>query len=378
MSPAIVQFPKYTALEFFSGIGLARAGMRDAGVKTIWANDIDTTKCAMYQSIWGAEDLCCMNVFDVDPASVPRADIAWASSPCTDLSLAGKQEGLVKGAQSSAFFGFIRIISKMGGRKPQALILENVCGLASSHGGNDFRKVVESFNELGYSVDAFELNARRWLPQSRPRMFVVGLLNPLDDGELDTAIRPDRLSWIHADPLLKTHVTPLPTPPELLPGGFTELADRLPADDPRWWSEARIDAFIDSLSQTQRARTENLRGARNMSARTAYRRTRNGKPVWELREDDIAGCLRTTRGGSSKQAVAFLGNGKLKIRWMTAHEYALLQGGADFNLAGFRDSQIQYAFGDAVARPAVSWLAKYAVLPALRAAGQEKSVRNAS
>ena len=332
----------------------------------------------MYQSVWGTGDLHCMDVFDVNPASVPQADIAWASSPCTDLSLAGKQEGLVNGSESSAFFGFIKIVSEMGSRKPRALILENVCGLASSHDGNDFRKVVESFNKLGYSVDAFELNARRWLPQSRPRMFVVGLLNPLDGGELDTSIRPDRLSWIHADSSLKTHVTPLPTPPELRSQGFTELADKLPADDPRWWDETRVNAFVSSLSQTQRTKMERLQNASTTSARTAYRRTRNGKPVWELREDDIAGCLRTTRGGSSKQAVAFLGNKKLKIRWMTAHEYALLQGGADFKLDGFRESQIQYAFGDAVARPAVSWLIRHAVLPAFEALDQEKDVQNAS
>ena len=54
----ILQFsPQLTALEFFSGIGLARAGMAKAGIKTIWANDIDHTKCAMYgQSVIGLFD----------------------------------------------------------------------------------------------------------------------------------------------------------------------------------------------------------------------------------------------------------------------------------------------------------------------------------
>ena len=373
----VVRTPRYTALEFFSGIGLARAGMQSAGVDTVWANDVDETKCAIYEAQWGSADLCCMNVFDVDPDSVPQADVAWASSPCTDLSLAGKRSGLVDGPESSAFFGFIDVIKQMEGRRPRALVLENVCGLASSHDGNDFRMVVEAFNELGYSVDAFELNARRWLPQSRPRMFVVGLVDPVDGGELGSSVRPDKLAWIHSDPSLTTHVTPLPAVPELKTSGFTELAERLPDDDARWWDENRVGSFLASLSPTQRERMEALRGACGTAARTAYRRTRNAKPVWELREDDIAGCLRTARGGSSKQAVAFLGGGTIRLRWMTGLEYARLQGAAGFNLGGFRDSQVQYAFGDAVAVPVVSWLIGSAVVPALREGRDEKGLRYA-
>lgn len=367
----VVSFPSSkTALEFFSGIGLARAGMAAAGVKTVWANDVDRIKCALYSAQWGSSDLVCKNVFDIDPGSVPTADIAWASSPCTDLSLAGKRDGLADGAESSAFFGFANTIAGMGDRKPQALVLENVCGLASSHDGDDYRTVVETFNKLGYSVDAFELNARRWLPQSRPRMFAVGLLHPLENGTLSSSLRPDRLSWIHLDDSLTTHVTPLPDFPELMVDGFTKIAEKLPDDDPRWWDAARLQKLIDSLNRTQRLRFDKFIEGKKIVARTAYRRTRNGKPVWELRNDDIAGCLRTARGGSSKQAVVFLGKGSVRARWMTGLEYARLQGAGDFDLRGFRETQIQYAFGDAVAVPAVSWLMRTAVLPALNAKPQ--------
>lgn len=354
------------ALEFFAGIGLARAGMGAAGIETVWANDYDKVKCRLYAAQWGDAHLSFGDVFDVDAETVPDADIAWASSPCTDLSLAGKRGGLVDGRESKAFFGFVNVIEKMGDRAPRALVLENVCGLASSHEGNDFRMVVEEFNRLGYSVDAFELNARRWLPQSRPRMFVVGVKVPIDGGEIDTSIRPDRLAWIHSDPDLVTHITPVEKAPVLLAGGFTVMAERIADNDHRWWDEKRSKAFIDSLSDIQRERFETLRAADETVARTAYRRTRAGKPVWEIREDDISGCLRTARGGSSKQAVVFVGEGEAKMRWMTGLEYARLQGAGEFNLDGFRESQIQYAFGDAVAVPAVTWLMEQAVLPALR------------
>lgn len=357
---------RFTALEFFSGIGLARAGMNAAGIETIWANDIDDVKCRLYTAQWGDEHLVHENVFTIDPSSVPTADIAWASSPCTDLSLAGKRGGLVDGPESRAFFGFIDVIEKMDKRAPKAVVLENVCGLASSHDGNDFRMVVEEFNRLGYSVDAFELNARRWLPQSRPRMFVVGVKNPIGGGEIDTSIRPDRLAWIHSDSKLVTHVTPVEKAPALLSGGFTEMVDEVPEGDPRWWDTARSAAFVASLSPVQRGRFDALKAGETTVARTAYRRTRNGKPVWEMREDDIAGCLRTARGGSSKQAVVVIGRGNARMRWMTGLEYARLQGAGDFKLDGFKESQVQYAFGDAVAAPAVAWLMAQAILPTLK------------
>jgi DNA (cytosine-5)-methyltransferase 1 len=355
----------FRALEFFSGIGLARAGMSAAGIDTVWANDIDSVKCKLYTAQWGGADLHFGDVFDVDADNVPNADIAWASSPCTDLSLAGKRGGLVDGPESRAFFGFIDVIEGMGERAPRAIVLENVCGLASSHEGNDFRTVVESFNLLGYSVDAFELNARRWLPQSRPRMFVVGVKDPIGGGEIDTSIRPDRLAWIHSDPELTTHITPVEKAPILLSSGFTVVSEKLSDDDPRWWNEERSQAFVDSLSTIQRERFDLLKASDETVARTAYRRTRAGRPVWEIREDDISGCLRTARGGSSKQAVIFVGKGEARMRWMTGLEYARLQGAGDFKLEGFRESQIQYAFGDAVAVPAVTWLMKQAVIPAL-------------
>ena len=123
----------FRALEFFSGIGLARAGMTAAGIKTVWANDVDDGKCRLYASQWGDDDLHLGDVFDVDAGDIPDADIAWASSPCTDLSLAGKRGGLVDGPESSALFGFVDVIEKMGERAPRTLVLENVTGLASSH-----------------------------------------------------------------------------------------------------------------------------------------------------------------------------------------------------------------------------------------------------
>lgn len=116
----------------------------------------------------------------------------------------------------------------------------------------------------------------------------------------------------------------------------------------------------------QRARIEELRTHEGIVYRTAYRRTRRGVAVWEVRRDDISGCLRTARGGSSKQAVVRLGNGSLQVRWMTPHEYARLMGADGYLLDSARTNQALFGFGDAVAVPVVRWLGENYLMPLLR------------
>ena len=98
---------EFTALEFFAGIGLARAGLELTGIKTLWANDYDIHKKTMYEGQWGGDELLLADVHSLNGESLPSADVAWSSSPCTDLSLAGKRVGLRGGRESSAFLGLL-------------------------------------------------------------------------------------------------------------------------------------------------------------------------------------------------------------------------------------------------------------------------------
>ncbi|MGH8792302.1 MAG: DNA cytosine methyltransferase, partial [Stackebrandtia sp.] len=93
-----------------------------------------------------------------------------------------------------------------------------------------------------------------------------------------------------------------------------------------------------------------------------------GVARWEIRADDVAGCLRTARGGSSRQAVAVAGGGALRVRWMTPREYARLMGAPDYRIDQMRDNQAYFGFGDGVCVPAVSWLARSCLVPAVAAA----------
>lgn len=367
---------EYAVAEFFAGIGLARLGLETAerGFKVAWANDLEEGKHSVYLGHFGQDAARHYKVEDIrkvaediDAAGLPRnLDLAWASFPCTDLSLAGGREGLA-GRASGTFWNFTDVLEQLGDDKPRVVALENVNGFATSDGGKDIKAAVRKLNDLGYSVDAITLDARRWVPQSRPRLFLIASLEQplLRDEDRDTELRPNWLNAVLDAPGLRTHRALLPAPPSLLTKGWSDLVDDDSAEGVEWWDEDRTAKFTAELSKIQQKRKLEIAVAGKTVYRTAYRRTRGGVPAWEIRADDIAGCLRTAGGGSSKQAVVrIMKNQPLKVRWMTAREYAKLMGAPEYTLPESRNQSIM-GFGDAVCVDAVRWLAESYLEPLL-------------
>jgi DNA (cytosine-5)-methyltransferase 1 len=141
--------------------------------------------------------------------------------------------------------------------------------------------------------------------------------------------------------------------------------ERAPAGSDLWWDRARTRRFLSSLSPLQKERLKQLKRG-DTTWRTAYRRTRQGVAVWEIRPDSVAGCLRTARGGSSKQALVEVGGGEVRVRWMTGREYARLQGvGDDFRFDDLSRNKVMFGFGDAVCVPVVAWIAQQYLAPVL-------------
>ncbi len=118
------------AAEFFAGIGLMRMRLDAEGWTTVWANDLDDKKWEMYRANFndGACEFVLDDVHNIEGKDIPDIDLATASFPCNDLSLAGARHGLA-GAQSSAFWGFIDAIKGMGKRRPLLVRQQNVAGL---------------------------------------------------------------------------------------------------------------------------------------------------------------------------------------------------------------------------------------------------------
>lgn len=372
-----------TCIEFFAGIGLTHLGLSSHGWRCIYANDIEPKKRRMYETCFGTTDY--YHVEDVWKtenilARIParRVDLATASFPCVDLSLAGNLKGL-SGDDSGAFYGFIKVMKKLRkqGRAPRAVLIENVIGFLSSHDGKFFRVALQQLADLGYFVDAFVVDAKHFTPQSRPRVFIVGFekrLIParryqgyLFDDTLDTfrknpeslesAMRPRRLLEKLSTTKLKTGWIPLCLPQ--LPRENRNLDLCIDTDDSQdWWKEWRIKKHLAEMHHTHLRRITALKRGDGISVGTIYRRVREGKSRSEIRTDGLAGCLRTPRGGSSKQIVFTAGQGKIRMRWMTPREYARLQGCPDYPITVDRNEAL-WGFGDAVCVPVISWIAEH-------------------
>lgn len=160
--------------ELFCGGGMARAGLGPEW-RCVFANDIDAKKAASYAANWGKEGLKVCDVSEVKPADLPgTADLAWASFPCQDLSLAGSFVGL-KGDRSGTFWPFWKLMEalKREGRAPRTIVLENVYGALKSHRGKDFVAIATALARAGYRFGALVIDAVHFVPQSRPRVFIV-------------------------------------------------------------------------------------------------------------------------------------------------------------------------------------------------------------
>ncbi|HEY3694371.1 DNA cytosine methyltransferase [Phenylobacterium sp.] len=367
-----------TFYEFFAGGGMARLGLGEAWA-CAFANDFDPMKAQAYRANFrDAGHFREGDVWALAAGDLPgRADLAWASSPCQDFSLAGGRAGLA-GGRSSSFFGFWRLMEALAqeGRAPRTLVIENVVGLLTSHQGRDFRALCAALAAQGYAFGALEIDAAGFLPQSRPRVFVIATRervpatlvgeSPYQTRAVRTAEAglPEALAqrWIRWR---------LDTPPRR----NTDLAGLLePADAVAWHDAARTARLVSLMAPSHRARLDALVAAGASAVGGVYRRTRqvDGRRTQraEARFDGLAGCLRTPRGGSSRQSLVVVENGRVRSRLLSPREAARLMGLPDsYRLPASATAALHLA-GDGVAVPAVRWLAQRLLEPLLR----EKSV----
>ena len=367
----------FTVAEYFAGIGLFRMGLESAGWRVVYANDWSSERAQLYEGFF-EEKYDVKDVFDVGPNEVPQSTLATCSFPCIDLSLAGNQRGL-DGKHSSAFWGFHHLLNAQGSTSPPLVLLENVEGWLSANEGRDFYTVVSSLNDIGYACDAFKLNARSFLPQSRPRVFVIGLkedsfpsmqssIAPLVYDRSKRLLPPRLSKLISGSRNIRWVQLDIPEPPPYKSQGFTdEMAEQLDSDDSRWWTQEKVDKHLGMMSDSHLAIVQELSAQDNESMRTFYRRRREAGQRAEVRSEDIAGCLRTAVGGSGKQFLVAAGNGTIRMRTLTPREYARLQGVSD-SLPIMADSERQAltAFGDAVCVPVVTWIADNILAPLAR------------
>jgi DNA (cytosine-5)-methyltransferase 1 len=366
-------FPNKTFAEFFAGIGLMRLGLEKEGWIAAFANDISTDKHEMYAHHFKDKHplYLVQDVHSLTPDNIPSVTLATASFPCNDLSLAGMRHGL-GGKQSSAYWGFIKLLDKMGKRRPPLVLLENVAGFLTSHGGRDFQAALLALNRLGYAVDPIMIDASRFVPQSRVRLFVIARLDDQSQAWeshdstrfFESDVRPKPLAaFIFDHPEIVWNITELPD----LPSRSLTLSDILEdiADDSTlWWNKERVEYLLSQMSNKHKYLLNDMTKRKSWSFGTVFRRIRNGRSMAELRNDGIAGCLRTPRGGSARQILIQAGYETAKVRLLTPRECAALMGVPDYHINATLNKAL-FGFGDAVCVPAVSWIAKHYLNQAL-------------
>ena len=367
-----------TVAEFFAGIGLMRAGLERAGWTTVIANDIDPTKRRLYLNHFkgSADQFILDDIHNLVANNLPNVDLATASFPCTDLSLAGRRAGL-QGKHSSAFWGFVDILQGMENRKPPLILLENVTGFLTSNNGEDFKKALLALNQLGYAVDAFIVNAVHFVPQSRVRLFIVGRLTNKPKLKIrhsfpETILRPPKLvNFIAQHPEIHWNLNiNLPELPAIN-NTLTNIIDRISKSSSIWWTRDRVEYLLNQTFERHLSKILELKKRKTYSYLTAFRRVRNGKSMAEIRFDGIAGCLRTPKGGSARQILLEVGKGEINIRLLSPRECARLMGADDFTLSGTANEAL-FGFGDAVCVPVVTWIADHYLNPQIEKLKKER------
>lgn len=361
---------KLITSEYFAGIGLVRMGLEVCGWKVAYANDIAIKKHEMYKAFFPDDQhYVVKDIFNVDGSTVPFTTLATCSFPCIDLSLAGNMNGLVNGKHSSAFWGFINVLKTQGELAPPVVMVENVPGWLHSNKGADFRVTVQALNDLGYACDVFTVDALRFTPQSRLRVFLIGTKAKIDTDPMtimsrSKALLPDTMrKSILTNIDLKWYYNDIPEPPPLMKNGLSEIVEDLEDNDKRWWLKEEVDRHLAMMDKPHYERVMELSKSDKYAYRTFYRRRREGFQRAEVRKDDLAGCLRTAVGGSGKQFLIKAGNSSVQMRAMTPREYARLQGVPDSYPITVNGVQALTGFGDAVCVPVITWIGKNVLNP---------------
>ena len=373
------QRPTGTFYEFFAGGGMARAGLGDHW-DCLFANDLSPRKAAAYAKNWGEAHLRVADVAVLTTADLPGlADLAWASFPCQDLSLAGIGAGL-SGVRSGTFWPFWNLIKSLRyeNRAPRIIVLENVCGALSSHGGKDFAAISDALASNEYCFGAVVINAAQFVPQSRPRLFIIGFHKSVSLPNSLTSEGPtpnwhttslieaySKLSQDTKDAWVWWH---LPAPPDRT----TIFAD-LVEDKPhgvKAHTASETKNLLGMMTPLNIAKVEAAKRAGKRMVGTVYKRTRpgpNGEKMQraEIRFDDIAGCLRTPTGGSSRQTIMIVEGNRVSSRLLSPREAARLMGLPDTYLLPEKYNDAYHLAGDGVAVPVVRFMAEHLLEPLL-------------
>jgi DNA (cytosine-5)-methyltransferase 1 len=367
---------QFSFYEFFAGGGMARAGL-GSNWHCLFANDFDPMKAKTYSDNWGSDHLLCEDVAKIDASMLPgEADLVWASFPCQDLSLAGSYRGLGAPAsqvmtRSGTFWPFWELMRSLrqNSRPPRIIVLENVIGALTSRGGKDFAAICDALSDANYLFGAVVIDARHFVPQSRQRVFFVAVdahlnvpFSLVDDrpalpwhtpalckafAGISQAAQHKWLWWKMPEPMVRKTV-------------FADVIEEHP-EGCDWHSSEQTARLLSLMSPLHLAKVETAKQSGRKMVGAIYKRTRLGQhgreQRAEVRFDDLAGCLRTPGGGSSRQNILVVEKDRVRSRLLAPREAARLMGLEESYKMPARYNDAYHVAGDGVCVPVVRHLA---------------------
>lgn len=346
----------------------------------LFANDFDHKKGQIYRQNLDDGVLKTIDVRKISTSDLPDiADFVWGSFPCQDLSLAGGGAGLM-GDRSGTFWPFWSLMKALikENRAPGMIVLENVCGTLTSHDGKDFSAICLALTKAGYRYGAVVVDAALFVPHSRPRLFIIAVrkgMNLPDEtivagpspiwhtrtlqtaySKLSKAAKENWMWWTIPEPQIRN-------------SRFADLIEENPTSV-AWHTPEETRKLISMMSDVNLSKVNEAKQANRRVVGAIYKRTRkdkNGIKVQraEIRFDDVAGCLRTPAGGSSRQLIMVVDGPKVKSRLISSRETARLMGLPDEYELPENYNEAYHLTGDGVVVPVVRHLAEHIFEPIL-------------
>ncbi|GAB2027978.1 DNA cytosine methyltransferase [Lactovum odontotermitis] len=165
-----------TFIDLFAGIGGIRQGFEDSQTSCVFSSEWDKYAQETYEANFGEKPFG--DITQIEAKDIPDHDVLLAGFPCQPFSQIGKRQGFAHETQGTLFFDVLRILNV---KRPKMFLLENVKGLLTNDNGNTFKVILESLENLGYSVFWELLDAQNFgLPQRRQRVVIVGFRPDLE------------------------------------------------------------------------------------------------------------------------------------------------------------------------------------------------------
>ncbi len=156
---------------FFSGAGGLDLGFTNAGFELVYAND-------NWGGCWETFEknhklkIDKRSITDINIEDIPNETIGFIGGPpCQSWSLAGKMKG-INDSRGKLFWNYLDLINK---KQPLFFLAENVPGILSPQHKSEFLKLIDKFEQIGYSVSYMQMDSKWYkVPQERKRVVIVG------------------------------------------------------------------------------------------------------------------------------------------------------------------------------------------------------------